>query len=100
MLIMTTHPANVATEDLFTYARRIAFASMTERDFSGLQSACRRVYGLMKDGQWHTAQAIIDASGQREGMRRMRELRQIGYQVEERRETGRREWQYRLVSPQ
>jgi hypothetical protein len=99
MLIMTTHPANVATEDLFTYARRIAFASMTERDFSGLQSACRRVYDLMKDGQWHTAQAIIDASGQREGMRRMRELRQIGYQVEERRETGRREWQYRLVSP-
>jgi len=27
----------------------------------------------------------------------MRELRQIGYQIEERRETGRREWQYRLV---
>lgn len=99
MLIMTTHPANVATEDLFTYARRIAFTGMTERDFSGLQSACRRVYDLMKDGQWHDAQAIIDASGQREGMRRMRELRQIGYTVEERRETGRREWQYRLVSP-
>jgi len=97
---MTTHPANVATEDLFTYARRIAFAGMTERDFSGLQSACRRVYDLMKDGAWHTAQAIIDASGQREGIRRMRELRQIGYVVEERREPGRREWSYRIVSPQ
>ena len=94
-----THPAIVATDDIFQYARRVSFASMTAADFSGLQSACRRVYDLMKDGQWHTAQAIIDASGQREGMRRMRELRQIGYTVEERRETGRREWQYRLVSP-
>ena len=96
---MTTHPAVIATDDIFAYSQRIAFASMTAADFAGLQSACRRVYDLMRDGQWHTAQAIIDASGQREGMRRMRELRQIGYQVEERRETGRREWQYRLVSP-
>ena len=97
---MTTHPANVATEDLFTYARRIALASMTERDFSGLQRACRLVYDLMKDGEYHTAQSIIDASGQREGLRRMRDLRQIGYVLEQHRPEGSREWSYRLVSPQ
>jgi biotin operon repressor len=28
----------------------------------------------------------------------MRELRQIGYTVEERREPGRREWSYRLAT--
>jgi hypothetical protein len=95
---MTTHPANVATEDLFTYARRIAFASMTERDFSGLQSACRRVYDLMKDGQWHSAQAIIDAAKQREGLKRMRDLRQIGYTIETDRPGDGREFRYRLVT--
>jgi hypothetical protein len=95
-----THPAIVATDDIFTYSRRVAFASMTAADFAGLQSACRRVYDLMRDGQWHTAQAIIDASGQREGIRRMRELRQIGYTVEQMRPEGSREWSYRIVSPQ
>jgi hypothetical protein len=58
------------------------------------------VYDLMRDGAWHDAQAIIEASGQREGMRRMRELRTIGYAIEERRVNGSREWHYRLVSPQ
>jgi hypothetical protein len=52
----------------------------------------------MKDGAWHTAQSIIDASGQREGIRRMRELRQIGYVVEQMRPEGSREWSYRLVT--
>lgn len=98
MLIMTTHPANVATEDLFTYARRIAFSSMTERDFAGLQSACRRVYDLMRDGEWHTAQAIIEASGQREGLRRMREVRDVlKFTIETDRPGDGREFRYRMV---
>ena len=97
---MTRHPANVATEDIFTYAQRTGFESMTGLDFYGLQAACRKVYDLMKDGQWHSAQSIIDASGQREGLRRMRDLRQIGYTVEQMRPEGSREWSYRLVSPQ
>ncbi len=95
---MTTHPANVATEDLFTYARRIAFSSMTERDFAGLQSACRRVYDLMRDGEWHTAQAIIEASGQREGLRRMREVRDVlKFTIETDRPGDGREFRYRMV---
>ena len=95
---MTTyHPATVATDDLFTYARRVAFASMTERDFAGMQSACRRVYDLMRDGEWHTAQAIIDAAKQREGLKRMRDLRQIGYTIETDRPGDGREFRYRMV---
>jgi len=94
-----THPGNVATEDIFTYAQRTGFASMTGLDFYGLQRACRLVYDLMRDGAWHTATAIIEASGQREGLRRMRDLRQIGYQIEQHRPEGGREWSYRLVSP-
>ena len=97
---MTRHPANVATEDIFTYAQRTGFESMTGLDFYGLQAACRKVYDLMRDGAWHSAQSIIDASGQREGLRRMRDLRQIGYTVEQMRPEGSREWSYRLVSPQ
>ena len=95
---MTTHPAIVATDDIFAYSQRIGFASMTARDFSGLQSACRRVYDLMRDGEWHTAQAIIDAAKQREGVRRLRDLRQIGYQIETDRPGDGREFRYRLVT--
>ena len=96
---MTYHPATVATDDIFQYAQRIGFASMTPHDFSGLQSACRRVYDLMRDGEWHTATEVIDAAKQREGLKRMRDLRQIGYVLEQHRPEGSREWHYRLVSP-
>lgn len=96
---MTTyHPANVATDDLFTYARRVAFASMTPADFAGLQSACRRVYDLLKDGDWHTATEVIDAAKQREGLKRMRDLRQIGYTIETDRPGDGREFRYKLVT--
>ena len=92
-----THPAVIATDDIFQYARRVSFASMTAADFSGLQSACKRVYDLMRDGEWHTAQAIIDAAKQREGPKRMRDLRQIGYTIETDRPGDGREFRYRLV---
>ena len=93
-----THPAIVATDDIFQYAQRVSFASMTAADFSGLQSACRRVYDLMRDGEWHTAQAIIDASGQREGLRRMREVRDVlKFTIETDRPGDGREFRYRLV---
>ena len=95
---MTYHPATVATDDLFTYARRVAFASMTPADFSGLQSACRRVYDLLKDGDWHTATEVIDAAKQREGLRRMREVRDVlKFTIETDRPGDGREFRYKLV---
>lgn len=93
-----THPAIVATDDIFQYAQRASFASMTARDFAGLQAACRRVYDLMRDGEWHTATEVIDAAKQREGLKRMRDLRQIGYTIETDRPGDGREFRYRLVA--
>ena len=92
------HPATLATDDLFAYAQRIAFTSMTPHDFSGLQAACRRVYDLMRDGEWHTATEVIDAAKQREGLKRMRDLRQIGYKIETDRPGQGREFRYKLVT--
>jgi len=93
---MTTYRP-VATEDLFTYAQRTGFESMSGLDYFGLQAACRRVWELMRDGQWHSATEIIDAAKQREGLRRMRDLTQIGYTIEKHRPEGSREWRYRMV---
>ena len=95
---MTRHPANVATEDIFTYAQRTGFEGMTGLDFYGLQAACRKVYDHMKDGAWHSAQSIIDASGQREGLRRMREVRDVlKFTIETDRPGDGREFRYRMV---
>lgn len=79
-------------------AAKLGFDYMTVKDWKDLQRACKKVFELMKDGQWHHASTIIKASGQREGLRRMRELRGIGFLVEERRLLpDDREWIYRLV---
>ena len=88
----------VLTPDLFEYSRRNGFEGMTERDMSGLQEARRRVWKLMRDGQWHDATEIIDVAEQREGLKRLRELRSLGYVVERgRTDPESREWRYRLV---
>lgn len=93
--------APTLTPDLFTYARRLGMDDMTRRDMAQLQAACHRVYGLMKDRQWHKAQRIIDISGQREGLRRMRELEDAcGYRIDKRRAgADQREYEYRLLAP-
>jgi hypothetical protein len=80
-------------------AARLGFHDMTVKDWKDLQTACRKVFELMHDGCWHHASAIIKASGQREGLRRMRELRSIGFTVEIHRVTpDEREWLYKLVT--
>ncbi len=79
-------------------AASLGFDSMTVKDWKDLQSACKKVFELMEDGEFHHAAEIIKASNQREGLRRMRELRGIGFTVEEQRVTeDSRNWKYRLV---
>lgn len=69
---------------------------LTPSDVASLGSATQRVYELMCDGNWHTSSAIIEASGQREGLRRMRELRKH-FTIDRRRCCGpEREFEYRL----
>lgn len=76
---------------------------LTEQDLRELADGVRRVYELMKDGEWYTPDAICMAAGQGgkragDGLRRMRQLREK-YQVEKRRLGGDRIWVYRLVLP-
>lgn len=76
---------------------------LTEQDLRELAEGVKRVYELMKDGEWHTPDAICMAAGNGgkragDGLRRMRQLREK-YQVEKRRLAGDRIWVYRLVLP-
>jgi hypothetical protein len=52
----------------------------------------------MKDGEWHSATSIIEWTGQREGLRRLRDLRQKGYVVERMRNGDSRDFHYRLLN--
>jgi len=71
------------------------------RELAALNAGSRRVFALMSDWQWHTADAIRCAAGENgeaasEGLRRMRELRSVpGVDVERRRAEGRL-FEYRL----
>jgi len=77
---------------------------LTDEDVQALGAGVRRVYSLMKDGQWHGPEEICRTAGEdghraSEGLRRMRELRRW-FTVERRRvEEGSRLWFYRLVPP-
>jgi|WetSurSiteA1Bulk_404760.scaffolds.fasta_scaffold39427_2 hypothetical protein len=59
----------------------------------------RRVYDVLKDGEWHDGPELTHpAVGGSEGLRRLRELRAKGYTIEMRRKAkGRTTRQYRLV---
>jgi hypothetical protein len=59
----------------------------------------RRVYDVLKDGQWHDGPELTHpAAGGSEGLRRLRELREKGYTIDMRRKAkGRTTRQYRLV---
>lgn len=57
------------------------------------------VLGLLQDGAWHsTAQIIHPTVGGSEGMRRLRELRALGYPIEKRPHAGHDDNEYRLMS--
>jgi len=82
---------------LDTYAAKLGFTTLNESDYDDLKRSTKRVYYLMKDGEWHHAQSIITASETREGLRRMRELREH-YTIESHRcSSHNRDWKYRLV---
>lgn len=70
---------------------------LEKADLPSLAEACRKVFDLMKDGRWYTAEQIEEAAGQREGLRRMRELRQRGHEIETRRDGDARRFLYKLT---
>lgn len=74
---------------------------LTEKDLRDLGAACIRVYLLMRDGAWHSADTIRAAAGKNglpasEGLRRMRELRKF-FNIERRRIHDSRLFEYRLT---
>lgn len=85
-----------ASPDPFEYAASIGATHELDADaLKGLQQSTHRVLALMRDGRWHGSQEIIAASGIRDGLRRLRELRQLGCTVERRLVSG-RNFEYRL----
>jgi hypothetical protein len=66
-------------------------------DMPPLNVAVTRVLSMMRDGAWHSATEIIEQSGQREGLRRMRELRRW-YQIDRARLGQTRDFWYRLLA--
>jgi hypothetical protein len=82
--------------DLPNYPKAIGAPELSGNDLEDLKASTRKVFDFMRDGEWHAATAIIEASGVREGLRRLRELRQRGHTVECRGGKG-REFEYRLI---
>jgi hypothetical protein len=70
---------------------------LLSEDLPSLKSQRLKVALLMLDLFWHTRFEIEKVAGGAEGMRRMRELRQRGWEIEKRRIEGRRAWQYRAT---
>lgn len=70
---------------------------LTSEDMKDFSAASRAVYELMRDGEWHSRDEIIAASGVLSGMKRMRELRRT-YEIEKRMVADKkRVYEYRLV---
>lgn len=100
--------SGVATEPLFEWGQRTCL------DFDGatfepaldairLNAQLNRVYGVMRDGQWHTLGAVCDTTGdpQQSVSARLRDLRKTkfgGFVVERQRINGGL-FQYRLLRP-
>lgn len=100
----------IHTSDDLTLWHRLGGADAPLRlaDMRKLRGQRRAVATLMADGRWHGAPEIRDAAGGSEGLRRLRELRGMGFVVEKARglkydhltgawvQTSGRLWFYRL----
>jgi hypothetical protein len=71
---------------------------LNEKDLKDFGKAEKKIYELMCDLEWHSATEIITVSEQREGLRRLRKLRDKGLVIETKRESGSREFLYKMSS--
>lgn len=69
---------------------------LTLEDLPALNAANMRVLRLLTDRRWHTASEIVAVAQGSEGLRRLRELRRHGYEIEHRRVEGKRLFEYRM----
>ena len=69
---------------------------LTRADITDLTGQRAKVLWLMLDGKWHSADAIREAAGGSEGLRRLRELRELPYATITREKSIGRMFFYRL----
>ena len=80
-----------------------AVGTLSTADLEELRAGSRRVAELMCDGNWYTAEEIREAAGTEgkpatEGLRRLRELRELpGISIEREKIPGTRSFRYKLV---
>lgn len=74
----------------------IQLSLITQSDIEDFLSAEKRILDLLKDHNWHSASEIIEVGQQREALRRLRNLRSKGYEIEKTKAKG-REFAYRLI---
>ena len=74
------------------------FKGLTHSDMQDFTEARKAIYNLMIDGRWHNADEIISVSGQREGLRRLRELREW-FDIDKK-SVGNRHFAYKLKEKQ
>jgi hypothetical protein len=72
---------------------------LTEKDHRDFNRAEQLIFNTMSDQSWHSATELIEATGQREALRRMRNLRNhpLVSEIQKRRDGDSRDWLYKLV---
>lgn len=92
----TLFPMEVIPEEIQKMANQGAPLSI--KDLQDFTTSQYKLYRLMRDGAWHSATSIIEASGLRSGLRLMRTFRERGWEVNKRKsKAGSREWMYQLI---
>lgn len=76
-------------------AQALGMPRVDRNDLAALSASCRAVIRVLADGKWHGSADLIQRTGYTEAMRRLRELRAAGFQIEMR-GVG-RAVEYRLV---
>lgn len=74
---------------------QLAF-NLTIQDLKDFGEAETKILAYMRPGQWVTEDDLIKLTGQRQALRRMRTLRQGGYEIEVKRFGDKRDFRYRL----
>ena len=72
---------------------------LTAEDHREFNKAEQLIFDTMSDQSWHTATELIEATGQREALRRMRNLRnhpQVS-EIQKRRDGDSRDYLYKMV---
>lgn len=84
-------------QDFTEYLKSIgASETLTEKDAKELNEAEAKILGLLRDYDWHSEDEMISLTKQRQAGRRMRQLRNYGFNIEAK-NFGGRTWKYRLV---